>query len=76
MPNFVPNEGAKTWWSTRIDCHEYLPDEPLGLESEEDTDPSSNGTNEDTHQAGGPYVASRLNDIAVRSLVLPQEEGS
>ena len=23
-----------------------------------------------------PYVASRLDDVAVRSLVLPQEEGS
>ena len=76
VPNFVPNEGPETWWSARIDCHEYLSDEALGLESDEDTDPSSDGTDEDAHEAGGPYVASRLDDIAARSLVRPQEEGS
>ena len=46
------------------------------MESDEDADPSSDSSDEDAYQAGGPYVASRLDDIAVRSLVLPQEEGS
>ena len=85
MQNFVRNEAAKLWWSTRIDCHEYLPDQPLGLESDKDANVGSDGSDEDAHQAGGPtggivssevpHVASRLDDIAVRSLVLPQEEG-
>ena len=70
--NFV-QEGAGLWWSTRIDWHEYLPNQPLGLESDEDADPSSDGSDDDAHQAGGPtggivsselpYVASRLDDI-------------
>ena len=84
--NFVRNEGAESWWSTCIDCHEYLPDQALALESDEDADPSSDGSDDDAHQAGGPtggivssavpYVASRLDDVIVRSVVLLQEEGS
>ena len=56
------------------------------MESDEDTDPSSDGSDDDAHQAGGPtggivssevpYVASKLDYVAVCSLVLPQEEGS
>ena len=79
----MPNKGAKVWWSARIDCHEYLPNEPLRLEFDEDTDPSSDDSDEDADQASGPtegiassevpYVASRLDNIMVRSLILPQE---
>ena len=56
------------------------------MESDEDADLSSDGSDDDAHQADGPiggsvssevpYVASRLDDVAVRSLVWPQEEGS
>ena len=84
--NFVENEGAGEWWSALIDCHDYLPDQLLGLESNEDANPGSDGSDEDAPQGAGPtggivssevpYVASRLDDIAVRSPILPQEEGA
>lgn len=42
--NFVQNEGAGQWWLAHIDCHEYLPDQPVGLEFDEGVDNGSDGS--------------------------------
>lgn len=50
--NFVQNKRAILWWSARIDYQEYLPDQSLKLESDEDVDLGSHGSEENaSHDA-------------------------